>query len=254
MIRSDTIARFGSSAHSAGPTLRIPSIPFLQPVGRGDLPTFSLFRDDGSDSQQPPPIHDDRHIFCWHTGLRPVYCLQTTLKGSRRTARGASPGKKHASSHPGDHPRSDPERVGQDKPAREPCRHGRPGCQPGKAEAACTAHSGRTSGPATVPMACALGCPAGPLRGPFRFPDLVRFLTADKTIHPQCQVCPTASAVRDRQSRSFQERSITWRRRGLRPSVPAMHPGSRRRPVRGRVPAARPWEAHPTALRATPDA
>ena len=115
MIRSDTIARFGSSAHSAGPTFRISSIPLLQPVGRGDLPTFSLFRDDGSDSQQPPPIHDDRHIFCWHTGLRPVYCLQTTLKGSRRTARGASPGKKHASSPPGNHPRSDPERVVQDK-------------------------------------------------------------------------------------------------------------------------------------------
>ena len=119
-----------------------------------------------------------------------------TLKGSCRTAQGASPGKKHASSHLGNHPRSDPERVEQQRPRREPWRHGRPGCQPGKAEAACTALSGRTSGPATVPRACALGCPAGPLRGPFQFPDPVCFLTAGKTIHPQCQVCPAASAER----------------------------------------------------------
>jgi len=119
-----------------------------------------------------------------------------TLKGSCRTAQGASPGKKHASSHLGNHPRSDPERVEQQRPRREPWRHGRPGCQPGKAEAACTALSGRTSGPATVPRACALGCPAGPLRGPFQFPDPVCFLTAGKTIHPQCQVCPAASAQR----------------------------------------------------------
>ena len=124
--------------------------------------------------------------------------MQMTLKGSCRTAQGASPGKKHASSHLGNHPRSDPERVEQQRPRREPWRHGRPGCQPGKAEAACTALSGRTSGPATVPRACALGCPAGPLRGPFQFADPVCFLTADKTIHPQCQVCPAASALRGR--------------------------------------------------------
>ncbi|MBP1599530.1 MAG: hypothetical protein H6Q05_4907 [Acidobacteria bacterium] len=124
--------------------------------------------------------------------------MQTTLKGSCRTAQGASPGKKHASSHPANHPRSDPERVEQEKPARAPWRHGSPGCQPGKAEAACAAHSGRTSGPAIVPGACAPGCPAGPLRGPLRFPDLVRFLTAGKTTHPRCQVWATARTVRGR--------------------------------------------------------
>jgi len=119
-----------------------------------------------------------------------------TLKGSRRTAQGASPGKKHTSSHLEKHPGSDPERVEQQRPGREPWRHGRPGCQPGKAEAACTALSGRTSGPATVPRACALGCPAGPLRGPFQFPDPVCFLTACETIYPRCQVCPMVSALR----------------------------------------------------------
>ena len=122
------------------------------------------------------------------------YWTQTTLKGSCRTAQGASPGKKHASSHLRNPPRCDPEGVGQVRPAGERWRPGRPGYQPGNAEAACTALSGRTSGPDTIPRACALGFPAGPLRGPFRFPDLVRFLTACETIHPQCQVCPAASA------------------------------------------------------------
>jgi len=103
-----------------------------------------------------------------------------TLKGSRRTAQGASPGKRHTSSHLEKHPGSDPERVEQQRPGRGPWRHGRPECQPGKAEAACTALSGRTSGPATVPRACALGCPAGPpagstsVPGPGVFPDSLR--------------------------------------------------------------------------------
>ena len=132
----------------------------------------------------------------WPARVRCGCWTQMTLKGSRRTAQGASPGKKHTSSHLEKHPGSDPERVEQQRPGREPWRHGRPGCQPGKAEAACTALSGRTSGPATVPRACALGCPAGPLRGPFQFPDPVCFLTGFETICPQCQVCPTVSASR----------------------------------------------------------
>ena len=49
-----------------------------------------------------------------HIRVRPGYWTQMTLKGSRRIAQGASPGKKHASSHPGNHPRSDPEEVEQD--------------------------------------------------------------------------------------------------------------------------------------------
>ena len=124
-------------------------------------------------------------MFSWPARVRRRYWMQMTLKGSCRTAQGASPGKKRTSSHLEKHPRSDPERVEQQMPGREPWRHGRPGCQPGKAEAACTALSGRTSGPATVPRACALGCPAGPLRGPFQFPDPVCFLTACDTILPQ---------------------------------------------------------------------
>ncbi|MBP1597421.1 MAG: hypothetical protein H6Q05_2798, partial [Acidobacteria bacterium] len=91
-----------------------------------------------------------------------------TLKGSCRIAQGASPGKKRASSHLGNHPGSDPERVVQQRPGREPW--------------------------AVLPE---------PLRDPFQFPDLVRCLTARKTVCPQCPLCPAASALRGRPRPSF---------------------------------------------------